>query len=204
LSKVNREVKGYGPNPAIIKIMAGLLWYKNDIEIGETVSTNHKRYLDKEKVELLNNYIFPSMSNLIFFFVSTSRYPQLRNIFENDIKNLLGVRLENPEGNNSEFAFIELIRSILLPGYGFIGEVKVSRKDFRLRLNQILHDIIKSMVDLALTDMRDTSAYRIVMDDFERTVAWTKMLAHCADGVEVKKPHRKIHTILLGEDETVG
>jgi hypothetical protein len=200
---LTRSVKGYGPNPAIIKTMAGLLWYKDDIEIEDTVNRNHKRYLDKEKVELLNNYIFPSMSNLVFFFVSISRYPKLREIFENDIKDLLGVRLENPQENNNGFAFTELIRSILLPGYGFIGEVKICRKDFRLRLNQILQDIVKSMVDLALIDMKDTSAYRIVMDDFERTMAWTKMLADCADGVEVKRPNRRIHTILLGEDEPV-
>jgi hypothetical protein len=207
LNKV-RDVKGLGPNPEIIKVMAGLLWYKDDIENGEPVKRNHKRYLDKEKVELLNNHIFPSMANLIFFFVSVSRYPKLKEIFENDIKDLLGVRLENPHENNPQensygFAFTELIRTILIPGYGFISEVNVCRKDFRLRLNHILQDTVKSMVDLALIDMKDTSTHRIIMNDFERTMAWTKMLADCVDEVEVKKPHRRIYTALLREDEVV-
>jgi hypothetical protein len=39
----------------------------------------HKRYLDKEKVKILNNYIFPSMANVVFFFKSIVSYPELRS-----------------------------------------------------------------------------------------------------------------------------
>ena len=41
------------------------------------------------------------------------------------------------------------------------------------------------------------------MNDFESTMAWTKMLADCVDEAEAKKAHRRIYTPLLKEDEVV-
>jgi hypothetical protein len=52
------------------------------------------------------------MADLTFFFEAIALHPELQEIFENDIKNLLGVRHSGSQEYG--FMFINLIRSIMI------------------------------------------------------------------------------------------
>ena len=175
-------MKHYSADYAMIRLMTNLLQYHSDLEYGRTVEKNRKRYLDKEKVTILDKFIFPAMANLTFFFKSISRYQELKQIFENDIEDLLGVRRENPQYNKYGFIFSQLVLSILLIEEEAYSEEaadrddfplhyqldKTGKKNFRLRLNQILQDIVKiKVVDIDLAGVSE-SEKRIVQDDFNR------------------------------------
>ena len=47
------------------------------------------RNLDRMKVYILNKHIFQAMANLTFFFESIAESPELQEVFEDDIKELL-------------------------------------------------------------------------------------------------------------------
>lgn len=175
----------------------------------EEKARTHKRYLDKEKVAVLDKYIFQSMANLRFFFKSIAAYPQLREVFEDDIKDLLGIRRNNPQPNNYGFIIFNLLHSILQIGEGVYNEKRSHNKDFRLRLNQLLQETVWDKVDASLTDVfNNESAQRTVADDFNRVWGWTRMLAESIDqSAEDNVPPRrtiKSRTIpLRGHDEPI-
>jgi hypothetical protein len=207
--------------------MTHLLQYSSDLEYGRNVEKNRKRYLDKEKVTILDKYVFPSMANLAFFFRSVSRYPELKKIFDNDIRDLLGINRINPQQNKFGFIFFELVRSILLVEEGIYREEvankddfplhkQIARKDkndFRLRLNHILQDIVKiKAVEIDLDGVSNAEK-GIVQDDFNRVRLWTRIIAE--GGTQITEdideediennrlPHRtiKFGNIPLREDE---
>jgi hypothetical protein len=100
----------------VLRVMQEMLQYKKDINEWEmTPDMKRKRYLDKEKVLLLNKHIFPAMANLLFFFYYVSRYPELREVFDDDIEELLGVRRDTTKYEYG-YIFNILIQSILLIG----------------------------------------------------------------------------------------
>lgn len=219
---IKRSIKGYSVDDSILRLMINLLQHISDMENGQIVNNNRKRYLDKEKVLILDKYIFPSMANLIFFFKSISRYPELKKIFDDDIKDLLGVRRINPEQNKYAYLFSQLVRSILLiedepyseeeadrddfPSHYQLAET--DKKDYRLRLNQILQDIVKiKVVDIDLAGVSEREK-RFVQDDFNRVRLWTKIIAEggaqiTEDTEDIRLPHRtiKFGKIQLREDE---
>ena len=145
------------------------------------------------------------MANLTFFFKCIAGYPELRGHFENDIKDLLGIRRNNPQANNYGFVISSLLQAVLLIGEGLYNEKREYNKDFRLRLNQILQEIVWAKVDISLTEVfKNESAQRVVSDDFNRVWGWTRMLADGLDKAAEDKviPLRTIdfHTDHLRED----
>jgi hypothetical protein len=189
------ETKNYGCHADVRRLMQEMLQYNKNISEWEMApNKKHKRYLDKEKVLLLNKYIFPAMANLLFFFYYVSRYPELREVFDDDIEELLGIRRDNTK-HTYGFIFTALIQSILLIGLNNTAETHV--KDFRLRLIQILQESIWAKVDLALhTIFKNPSAQQAVANDFNRVWGWTRMLAEQVEQQaqnEGSKLHRTIN-----------
>lgn len=73
-------------------------------------------------------------------------------------------------------------------------------KDFRLRLHQLLHEIVWAKFEISLIEVfRNSSAQRVVTDDFNKVWGWTRMLAGTLDesAGDTKLPHR---TIEIGTD----
>ena len=109
---------------------------------GESLTTDEsKRYnsLRTDKKRVLENIVFPSMANLIFFFECIYEEPILKKTFEddNDIQELLGIIRRTPNPDNYGIYFTRLLQAIL-------NFKEYNEKDFRLRLMHEAHKIITS------------------------------------------------------------
>lgn len=47
---------------------------------------------DKNKVKVLDNHIFRSMANLVYFFEFINKHPELEGVFDDDVEDLFGLR----------------------------------------------------------------------------------------------------------------
>jgi hypothetical protein len=90
----------------------------------------YRRYLDKEKVRILNDYIFPSMATLLFFFKCVANYPELRSIFENDIKDF--AEDKTPPRRTIEFDTDHLKEDVDRPSWRKLkrNETRIGLSDF--------------------------------------------------------------------------
>jgi hypothetical protein len=131
--------------------------------------------LKKRKTNVLDR-IFTSMANLTFFFKCIAEHPELNKLFEDDVKDLLGVRSMRHEVYG--FMFINLLEGILM-----LGERSINyEKDFRLKLSSRLQKMVWDKVLHSSTNVFKTEgARKAVSDDFARVRAWTEMLADGAD-----------------------
>ena len=55
---------------------------------------SQNRSLRVKKVRILNDIVFTAMADLTFFFEAITLHPELQVLLDNDIKDLLGVRLQ--------------------------------------------------------------------------------------------------------------
>ncbi len=158
------------------------------------------RSLRTLKTRILDQIIFPAMADLTYFFEVIAEHSELRMLFENDIKDLLGVRRNNPEMYISGFIFHRLLSSILIMGKrsGYdIQDImpegkKIEAEDYRLYLTDLAQQILYDKVDRSLLGVIDTpDARRNVLNDFDRTRGWTKMLAHYVDQTTIDEIPRR-------------
>ena len=151
------------------------------------VIKSQNRGLGTTKVRRLDEIVFPAMANLIYFFKMVSEHPELQKTFEDDIKDLLGVRRYNPKSYNYGYVFSHLIAYILM--------IKTSGKplkedDFRLKLVQVLQGIVFLGFQQTLPDiLKDRERFDMMLTDVSKAAAWVRALA---DHVEDEKisPHR--------------
>lgn len=147
------------------------------------------RSLRTRKVRILNDIIFQAMADLTFFFETISVYPELQVVFDNDVKDLLGVRRNSVQEYG--FMFLNLLRSILiLRDMESKERPRNKQDDFRIKLNHILQGIVFDKVRPSLIDVFKLQEAQIaVKDDFRRAWAWTGTLASNIDEKE-DVPHR--------------
>ena len=127
------------------------------------------RALQNKKIEVLDEIIFPSMANLVFFFEATSENQELAEVFESDMLDLLGIKRLNPssEYNHYGFIFENLISGIL--------QMNSRKDDFRVRLIDILQELIFLKVSsLKILDTQKSTS--MVTNDLQRAKAWTELL----------------------------
>jgi hypothetical protein len=153
---------------------------------------SQNKALGKIKPRILGDIIFPSMEIVLYFFNEVSKHPELQKTFNDDIKDLLGVRRHNPHPNNYGFIFSNLIASILL--IKWVGK-HLEEDDFRLRLIQILQEIIFLGLNQSLPEfLKDKRMYNRMLQDLEGATGWTSMLAlHVKE--DKKLPKRKFRFI---------
>jgi len=144
---------------------------------------------DRMKLHILNRVLFPSMANLTFFFECIAKNYKLRLLFEDDIKELLGIRRYDPRSKYYAFMFDDLISAMLvwglnvptIPTYDSEREREkdCDRKNFRIRLINILQQIVQSNVQsLSSKYIPSTSNSNfLVGSDMGRALGWTDILA---------------------------
>lgn len=137
-----------------------------------------ERNLRTNKTRILDKIIFQSMANLSFFLDSISRHPQLQSVFDDDLKDLFGIRRNNSNAQNRGFMFGKLMGGILTyEPYAIDNKVK-DKKNFRIVLLHALQDgIFQFMAQLIHEEFNTPGTIKIVLDDLSRAVAWVNFYA---------------------------
>lgn len=149
------------------------------------------------KSEILNDIIFPSMTNLIYFFEQICHHAELDSVFETDLIELLDPSWVNQDMDtlNKETTarifstnnFARLVLTVLkIPERNMTYDKPLI--NFRIALLYQLQSIIRELVrDILAHDYGSSGAIAQKVDeDFYETLRWLTFIAKAsADAVEV-------------------
>jgi len=170
---------------------------KTAAEAGNKLSETDSRKIkpnDKKKVRALNNHVFRSMANLIYFFEFLNNHPELIDKFSDDIEDLSGLKSgsdgpRNPKGE----AFPRLIRAFIGEGWPDYDNVKFN---YRRRMLKVMQHSInqKAMLLVAYSKkdplgISDVEFQKKIGDELQQAKLWINYLDR-KTGNESKKPNR--------------
>jgi hypothetical protein len=136
---------------------------------------NKKAALSTARTRILDEILFQAMADITFFFDAVGTWPEIQKVFDDDIREILGVKRTNPKETPYGFMFTMLIAGILSVQFK-------TGKDFRLRLNELLHYIIQSKVAAYQSDIFKSAATQgSIGQDYNRVLGWAEMLAFAMD-----------------------
>jgi hypothetical protein len=145
-----------------------------DIPKEEKLELNKiKRNLDRRKVDVLDKHIFRSMANLIVFFDELAEHPELSELYEEDVKELLGFIGQNAKKYEDNIV-TRLLQSIL--------SWDTSREpiNFRLELMSSIQNVLfHKITNLTLMDenLGESITNMIVNPDVGRALIWCRMFS---------------------------
>ncbi|MFL6321425.1 MAG: hypothetical protein ACJ72Q_13235 [Nitrososphaeraceae archaeon] len=115
-----------------------------------------------------------------------STYKPLNKIFENDVKDLLGIRVKDPESDEYAFLFADFLSSIL--------STEFHKKGVRLGLIHILQEIIKENVEEYIdSTQKNENIKNIILGDFDRVSSWTAIFSENMDQTAGVRAHRTLN-----------
>jgi hypothetical protein len=160
------------------KILAAKDKHLTEGQLEKILTEGEKRHIDPEqkhkleqslntkKTRLLNNYVFPSMANLVVFFRYAATL-ELREKFDKDIQELLlGYKPE--AGGNILYRLIN--HMLTLPNLNFV-------------ISEILQQEIWTMFLANKPKYKDELFVNVTMPDIGRALAWTHSLSEQGGGV---------------------
>jgi hypothetical protein len=172
---------------------------------GDDKEKRKRSNMARMKLYYLDKHIFQAMANLAFFFEAIAKHPELEDLFEDDIKDLLGVRRNKSAKHVCGFMFFDLLRNILKVGDLHLEREEGIQHDFRLILNHHAVRIVRNKVSaflaggyekkdgqVMLVDFKKENVRKVILDDFTRALAWTGALATGVDSNldDEEEPHR--------------
>jgi hypothetical protein len=197
------EEKYYTPHEGLVDLLKNQLHEKLATKMGQDpvkVSKKEKGKMNRMKFYYLDKHIFQAMANLTFFFEAIAKHPELEELYEDDIKDLLGVRRDKADKHVCGFMFLNLLRSILKVGDLHLERVndiqteEEIERDFRRILIHDAMRIVRNKVSsllaggykkengkVMLVDFRKENIRNVILDDFKRALAWTGALASNLD-----------------------
>ena len=181
----NEELRSYVHEKLEYQIALEKLEAAGESDRRTQLTQSERQVLNKDgslrtrKVNLLNNVIFPSMANLLFFFESVAKYPQLQKVFDSDIRDLVGINRQIQNGKLPPYAdtFSRLITAMVdLENSARVSEER-DYKNFRIRLIDELANIVVHAFQHNLSDDFTLDAQQIMMKDVFIAQVWTQSLA---------------------------
>ena len=131
-----------------------------------------KKNLDRRKVDVLNNHIFRSMANLIVFFDNLAEHSELREIYEEDVKELLVFKGQDAKYEDN--IITRLLQSILK------WDSNNDPNNFRLELISSIQNVLfHKIISISLMDNKigDSMTNGIVGPDVGRALLWARNLS---------------------------
>jgi len=153
------------------------------------------RRLDRKKVYYLNNVIFPSMANIVYFLEAISKNPELQEEFDDDLKDLFGLRYPEDLKNRGYNPVIRRLTDAIIDWTErpIDDEEKLSslrNSNLRLALMAIMQQVIYYKArTLSVQEMSEDISNTIINDDFGRAWVWAQLFAKSVRW-ETGHPHR--------------
>ena len=198
--KSDKALNCYKPSQKLVEFMNEMLRTKQMKEQGLTAAGDtHKalRQLERRKVHYLNNVIFPSMANVVYFLEMVSKNPELQEEFDDDVLDLLGLRIteemENKGGN--DFVIARLTRAVIdwterPPKYEQKRKSGFRTSNFRLAAMAVMQQMIfYKAVKFSMVEMGGEFSNRIIKNDFGRAWLWARLFTRNIEK-DVGDPHR--------------
>lgn len=133
--------------------------------------------LRQDKKRLLENVIFPSMANLVLFFDYLSKYPALRDLFEDDVKELFG--FIGPNAKYEDNIIRRLLISILT------WDSENNPNNYRTELMSSIQYVLYSKIHtLSLFDrnLGESMANGMINPDFNKVLVWCRFFSSRYNG----------------------
>lgn len=173
---------------------------------------------DDMKVRTLNNHIFRSMANLIYFFEFINKHHELDGVFDKDIEELFGFKGQHVKrhkmNDGNYLVFLRFLDAILNYDNTLIVEEsdgktstkrRTKKKEFDTGKN-IRLQLLRAISDATLGHIQDIAGEKegqvpslarlkigkIIAQDLERTRIWTDYYCTSEIVLNTHEPHRKI------------
>ncbi len=163
------------------------------IAIERKKAKEDRKNLNKRKVEVLNTKIFPAMANLTFFLECLLKYPDLHEIFDEDLKALFFAESKNEQQRNKEAIIKRFITASMMwpisketnEWYTDEGEKRRKRKtellpNYRFIVCEFMQMAILEMIKGGLGQYlfkNETFLNNVLYQDMDRAASWIKLLA---------------------------
>jgi hypothetical protein len=198
--KSDKALNCYKPSQKLVEFINETLRAVQMKEQGLTAAGDtHKasRLLGRKKVHYLNNVIFPSMANVVYFLEMVSKNPELQEEFDDDVLDLLGLRIteesQNKGGNNPVIARLTkaMIDWTERPSNDeHKRNTSLRTSNFRLAVMAImLQMILYKAVKFSTVEMGGEFSNIIIKNDFGRAWLWARLFSKNIER-EVSDPHR--------------
>ena len=202
----------YNPDETLVRFIQEWLrlhkMRETMVKEGKDLSDEDKKKIresDRMKVYILDNILFPSMANLIYFFEATASSKRLSDAFGDEVAELLDPRKAKEaaqfSANNMRFSGMQFRRNNLarlIIAILAIHENKNKTKDktpttdFRVGLMYQIQNIVGDMMDRLIADEFSfgNQIWRSAIEDYGRMKGWLALLARSSE--EHHKYDRKI------------
>ena len=125
-----------------------------------------RQRLKTNKVRLLNDIVFPAMANLTYFFECIANHPELQSIFEDDLKDLFGIRhnYEYDLKKNDPLLADESIRKSQ-EERKYIQNLKIMGKNPKrgFMFERLISAALTWELDGEQTEKKDTKNFRLIL-----------------------------------------
>jgi hypothetical protein len=141
---------------------------------------NEKENTDAARGRFLNKYIFPAMANLTVLLEQMRENPYIREVFEDDIKDLFLQASAIRPGQTIFHRFVEACVCKRERGMQSEAEdMAALAPDFRAILGEYMQravfEMMKEMMSIKFEDMYFRE--QIIVDDMTRPIVWSKYFA---------------------------
>jgi hypothetical protein len=203
-AKATSTSECYKPSPTLVNYVQKKLHAERKKREGRGAAgevDKELRLLDRSKNYTLNNIVFPSMANVVYFLEEVSKNPELQELFDDDLKDLLEIRIPQhlaDKGHNIVLrrlieALVDWMEQPIIKSTGERDEEKMSRarnSNIRLAFMRIIQMVIYYKArSLSLHEISAEMSNRIIDQDFGRAWMWTNMFARKVEEDELE-PHR--------------
>ena len=202
--KPKLDEQPYSPNEALVRYLTERLQLMKKRttlkESGKEMSDEDQNKFDasdRMKVYIRDKIIFPSMANLVYFLETVVVNPALKELFEDDLKDLFDLRPPNKTRQLYPYYGIEL-RGIRIQETTFTRLIAASLamnedkhfEDFRLDLLHTLQSIVYGRMWYMMHRRYgwDSQITKSALRDLENSLGWTGLIKEWYKSEEIEIP----------------